>query len=179
VNLDLAYVAWSAYVSPTAKTKAHLDAKPPPGTPVDLPDDPKPTRIEPLAFEDRVVPRLGVEYLAFAMGEPRAVRGRDEPRPAIEIPVRAGYALEISPVPDQTGVTNFVDADRHTLSLGAGIAVNAPHAILPGTLALDVHVLWSILPERSTLKASAADFVGDYRAGGSMLGGGATLSAVF
>jgi hypothetical protein len=35
------------------------------------------------------------------------------------------------------------------------------------------------LPERVTHKSNAADFVGDYRAGGTMIGIGSTLSAVF
>lgn len=179
VNLDLTWVNWAAYESPVARTKAHLEAQPPPAAGVDLPEDPKPTVPIPLEFEDRIVPRLGVEYVWPAAGPMREVRGEPEPRRALEVPLRAGYVYERSPVPPQTGLTNYVDADRHTLSLGAGLWWNHPGAVLPGALRLDVHAQLSILPERVTEKASAADFVGDYRARGTMLGAGGTLTAAF
>mgnify|MGYP000485221750 CR=1 FL=1 len=57
--------------------------------------------------------------------------------------------------------------------------VNAPGAVLPGSLHLDVHGQVSVLPERVVHKDNPADFVGDYRASGTMLGLGTTLSAVF
>jgi long-chain fatty acid transport protein len=178
VNVDLAWVNWSAYDSPTARTRAHLEAEPPPGTPVDLPEDPRPTTVIPPAFEDRLVPRLGAEYV-LGFGARRKVSGSEEARPLVQIPVRAGYAYERSPVPDQTGRTNFVDTDRHTLALGAGFTLNAPGKILPGTLRLDVHAALSILPERVITKANPSDFIGDFRADGTMINGGATLSASF
>ncbi|UQA56316.1 OmpP1/FadL family transporter [Polyangium aurulentum] len=178
VNVDLAWVDWSAYESPTARTQAHLEADPPPGTPVDLPDDPKPTRIVPPDFRDRIVPRVGLEYV-LGFGPRRSVAGREDKAPLVEIPLRAGYAYELSPVPDQTGSTNFVDADRHTVALGAGVTLNAPGKILPGTLRLDVHAALSVLPERIITKANPSDFIGDFRADGTMLSGGATLNASF
>ena len=178
-NLDLTFVNWAAYDSPTAKTFAHLEAQPPPGTPLQLPADPKPTVIVPLEFENRLVPRLGVEYVLPIAGPMRRLAGEKKDRRLVEVPLRAGYVYERSPVPPQTGITNFVDADRHTLSAGTGVAFNAPIAEMPGAVHLDVHVQYSILPERVTLKQNPADFVGDYRAGGSMFGLGATLSAMF
>jgi hypothetical protein len=45
--------------------------------------------------------------------------------------VRGGWAFEPSPVPEQIGITNFVDADRHVITLGAGLdlaALDAGHA---------------------------------------------------
>ena len=178
VNLDLTFVNWAAYESPTALTHAHLALDLPPGTTlISLPPDPRPTLVLPPRFQDRFVPRLGVEYVVPAAGAPRRVHGEDHR--LIEIPLRAGYVFERSPVPPQGGVTNFVDADRHTISIGAGLVVNAPFAEMPGHFALDVHGQLSVLPERVTHKDSAADFVGDYRASGAMLGVGSTLSAVF
>jgi long-chain fatty acid transport protein len=178
VNLDLAWVNWSAYESPTARTRAHLEAEPPPGTPVDLPEDPRPTTVIPPDFEDRLVPRLGAEYV-LGFGARRKVSGSDVELPLVQIPVRAGYAYERSPVPDQTGRTNFVDADRHTVSLGAGLTLNAPGKILAGTLRLDAHAALSILPERVITKANPSDFIGDFRADGTMINVGATLGASF
>ncbi len=179
VNLDVTWVNWSAYESPTAKTKAHLDAIPPPGLDIDLPDDPKPTVVIPPAFEDRFVPRIGMEYEVPVAGAFRRPHGSDQDVRLVEIPIRLGYAYESSPVPPQTGFTNFVDADRHTLTFGTGVTLNAPSEEMMGSVHLDVHLSWSILPERVTEKLSASDFVGDYVARGNMLGGGATLRAVF
>jgi long-chain fatty acid transport protein len=50
---------------------------------------------------------------------------------------------------------------------------------MPGSIALDIHGQLSILPERVTSKVSAADFVGDYTAKGTMLGVGSTLTGTF
>jgi hypothetical protein len=179
VNADLTFVNWAAYESPTARTSAHLEVQVPPGFPVTLPADPKPTQVIPPGFKNRLVPRFGVEYVVPAAGGMRRVSGDDQEHRLLEIPLRAGYAFEKSPVPPQTGVTNFVDADRHTISLGVGIVLNAPGAVLPGSLVLDLHGQLSLLPERVTRKDNPADFIGSYRAGGSMYGLGSTLSAVF
>jgi len=180
VNLDLTFVNWAAYESPTAQTKAHLGVELPPGiNNITLPADPKPTSVIAPAFSNRLVPRVGVEYILPGLGAPRKVAGHEEALPLVEIPLRVGYVYERSPVPPQTGLTNFVDADRHTLSLGAGFTLNAPGKLMPGSLHLDLHAQISILPERVTEKHNPADFIGDYRAGGSMVGLGSTLSAVF
>jgi hypothetical protein len=179
VNVDLAFVNWAAFESPTARTTADLHIVPPPGVPITIPPQPKPTQVLPPRFSDRLVPHLGVEYLLPAFGAPRPVRGLDKPRPAVEVPLRAGYVYEATPVPPQTGVTNFVDSDRHTITAGTGIVLNAPTSWMPGSIALDIHGQLSILPERVTLKANAADFVGDYRASGTMAGVGSTLTGTF
>ena len=179
VNVDITFVNWAAYESPTANTKAHLDAQPPPGTPLELPDDPKPTKVIPPRFENRLVPRIGVEYLWPVAGSRRHVSGLSRDRRLVEVPLRAGYAYERSPVPDQTGFTNFVDTDRHTFAVGTGLTLNAPFEELPGSVHLDLHAQLSVLPERVMTKASPADFVGSYAADGRMLGGGGTLRVVF
>jgi hypothetical protein len=179
VNLDFTFVNWAAYESPTSLTTTNIQLDLPPGVPIALPPNPKPVDVIPPRFKNRLVPRVGVEYIVPVAGRYRAVSGDDRDHRLIEVPLRAGYVYEQSPVPPQTGLTNFVDANRHTLSLGAGLTVNAPGAVLPGSLTLDVHAQYSILPERLTQKENAADFVGSYRASGSMSGLGATMTAVF
>jgi long-chain fatty acid transport protein len=179
IDFDLTFVNWAAYESPTAETKAHLAVDLPKGLPIALPPDPKPTAVMPPAFENRFVPRIGIEYLVYTWGAPRVVRGHAEPRPVLEIPLRFGYVYERSPVPPQTGVLNFVDADRHTFSLGVAVTLNALSAVFPGSMHLDVHGQLSVLPTRVTRKTNPADFIGDYRAGGAMQGVGTTLTAVF
>jgi long-chain fatty acid transport protein len=179
VNLDVVWVNWAAYESPTAQTKAHLAIVPPPGAPITLPGDPKPTVVVDPSFHNRIVPRIGIEGIVPLAGAPRRVQGRTDERRLLELALRAGYAFEASPVPDQIGITNFVDADRHIVTAGLGFALNAPTSILPGTLHLDFHSYAAMLPERTTHKDNPADFIGDYRASGSMLGLGAMLTTDF
>jgi long-chain fatty acid transport protein len=164
IGLDVTWVNWAAYESPISRSRSVLDVNVPAG--FELPPNPKPTgRVDP-GFKNRLVPRVGVEY-------------RLAVRRSFDIPLYAGYFFEQSPVPPQTGRTNFVDADRHVLSLGSGFIWSDPAEILPGNLRFDTHVQWAILPEKTTLKDNPADYVGDSRAGGSQLGVGATLSLGF
>ncbi|MBM4374643.1 MAG: hypothetical protein FJ095_06135 [Deltaproteobacteria bacterium] len=177
LNLDLAWVNWSAYESPVARIQASLDVTPPPGTPVTVPASPAPTVPLAPAFRDRIVPRVGAEW-RLGVGERRvAVHG--EVRPAFEVPLRAGYAYEATPVPEQRRVTTFLDADRHTVSLGAGLAAHRPFAVLAGSLTLDLHASLGILPERRTVKESPADFRGDVAMRGTIVGLGLTSGVVF
>jgi long-subunit fatty acid transport protein len=179
VNFDLVFVNWAAFENPTAVTSANLSIMVPAGLPVTIPPNPQPVTIVAPAFANRFVPHVGVEYVFPVAGGLRHLDGDPIERRLVEVPVRAGYVYEQSPVPPQTGVTNFVDADRHTVSLGTGLTLNAPGSVLMGSLALDVHGELSVLPERTTYKDNPADFVGDYRASGTMLGLGTTLTAVF
>lgn len=175
-NFDLTWVNWSSYVSPTAQTSASLTVDLPPGLGLELPGSTKPTKVIPPRFEDRFVPRIGIEY-TFGLGRPTKVHG--EERPSVQLPLRVGYVYEATPVPPQTGITNFVDSDRHTFSLGAGVVLNRPFSVLRGALRVDGYVQGSVLPERLTHKASAADFTGDYRASGTMIGGGGAVGVDF
>jgi long-subunit fatty acid transport protein len=165
VNVDFVWTQWSSYQSATSRTTAHLqldsfkDA-------LAVPPDPKPTVVRDPEFRDRVAPHLGVEVLAVQA-------------PSIEVPVRLGYVFELSPVPPQSGPTNFVDADRHTFAVGAGVRLPAPLAVLPGEVRLDVHAAYYLLPERTTLKANPADFVGDFTSKGHQTNVGATLGVGF
>lgn len=166
LNFDLTWVNWAAYESPTAELFARLEAEPPPGTPVELPDEPLPTEILPPDFSDRFVPRAGVEYRGARFS-------------SVEVPVRVGYAFEASPVPDQPAVQNLIDADRHTVTVGLGLLLKEPFGDVLGAISLDAHGMFSVLPERVFLKDNAADFIGDYRANGNIFGGGGDLKVTF
>ncbi len=166
LNADLTWVNWSSYANPTAKTIASLSAEVPDGFPVELPEDVKDTLLDDPGFSDRIVPRLGIEWflpIASANGQAGPVR----------VPLRGGYVYELSPIPPQTGNTNFVNADRHTASFGVGIEVPT------FGLALDLHGALSILPETLTEKRTPVDLVGDYRAEGEMVNAGATMRGAF
>ena len=165
VNFDMTWVDWSAYERPISNSSTLLKVEFE-DLPLDIPPSPKPTVAVDPEFHDRVNPRLGLEFLTIA-------------HPNFELPVRAGYVYERTPVPPQSGNTNSVDTDRHTLSAGVGLRLVNPSDILPGDLRLDVHAAYAILPERETHKSNPADFVGDYKASGSMLAVGATLALGF
>jgi long-chain fatty acid transport protein len=163
LSADVTWVNWAAYEAPVSRSRSELDVEAPPDLNLELPPNPKPTtRVDP-GFENRLVPRLGAEYL-------HQVHRR------AFLPLRAGYVFERSPVPPQTGRTSFVDTDRHVLSAGAGFLWREPGEVVTGSLRFDLHVMWAILPVRVTHKDSPADYVGDFRASGNQFGVGATFS---
>lgn len=164
-NLDFTWVDWSSYERPISNSRTELTVEIE-DLPLDIPPSPKPTVAVDPEFEDRITPRLGVEVLPVKSEH-------------FELPVRAGYVFEKSPIPEQSGNTNSVDTDRHVISAGAGVRFVNPVALLPGDLRFDVHGAYAILPERETHKSNAADFVGDYKASGRMLTLGATLALGF
>lgn len=166
VNLDLTWVNWAAYESPISETRTTLDVTVPPGI-IELPPNPKPTKASPAGFKNRIVPHIGAEYRV------------ELSRRKLHLPLRVGYLYEHSPVPPQTGVTNYVDTDRHAFSAGIGVIWEDPGEVLPGDLRLDLHSQYSILPTRVTEKDSPADYIGDYRAKGTIFSAGATLSMGF
>jgi long-chain fatty acid transport protein len=166
---DATWVNWSAYVPPVARLDVVLDIPAPPGgwpATISPPQAPAATRIVPLRMHDRVIPHLGVEWRAVAT---RRFEGF----------LRAGYEYAKTPIEPQSGLTNYVDRDRHTVSLGLGATARDLAHELPASLALDLHAALSELITTTTQKASAADFVGDYTAGGHILNLGATLTVAF
>lgn len=107
IEIDLEYLQWSGYESPSNDTFTELDAEPPEGLVLPLPPagpGPAPT---PPNFEDRLLPRIGFECLL-------------ETGPELNLRLRAGYAYRSSPVPEADNLIGFVDADRHILSAGVG-----------------------------------------------------------
>lgn len=168
-TFDATYVQWSAYVPPVATLNVALDIPPPDGgwpPTVTPPEVPAPTPVAPLRMRDRVVPRLGAEYRVVSLRK-------------ADVFARGGYELFASPIEPQTGVTNYVDRTRHTLSLGAGVALRGLAREVPGTLTLDVHGQLGQLVTSTTRKASAADLVGDYTAGGRYFSFGLQLGVAF
>lgn len=167
LDFDVTWINWAAYKSPVTAVNATTEFNPPEGFPPSLvPEKPAPTVVIPPKFRDRFVPRFGVEgRLPLGRGHAFAIRG--------------GYFFESSPIPPQTGGTNFVDADRHGFSAGLGVRLHDLTAELPGDVKLDVHAMYSYLPERLTQKSSAANPIGDYRAGGTIWSLGFTTGLVF
>ncbi len=168
IGLDLTWVDWSAYRAPVGKTDVVLDLTVPPAFSmfVTQPGPISGSRPVPANFTDRIVPRLGVEWLA---AETRYV----------DVRVRGGYFYELSPVPVQSGLSNFVDTDRHAFSTGFGVALHDLGAGLPGTLLFDAYFQGSYMVPRTMTKASLLDPTGSYVAEGAIWAAGATTGVTF
>ena len=93
--------------------------------------------------------------------------------------LRGGYHYDPTPVPPQPGVTNFVDASRHVVAMGAGLTLVRLGRAAPGALSLDLHAALQVLESRTVVKADPNDPVGDYRLHGTVLNLGANLSLSF
>ncbi len=168
-SFDATWMNWSAYVPPVAQLNVVLDIPPPPGgwpSTITPPQTPAPTRIEPLRMHDRLIPHVGAEWRVLHTTRFQGF-------------VRAGYEYSKTPIDAQTGLTNYVDRDRHTFSLGLGVTAKDLAKELPGSVSLDVHAALSELPTATTRKANAADFVGDYTAGGHIVNLGAMVTVAF
>ncbi len=168
-DADFTWVNWSAYVSPVAALQVKLDIPPPKGgwpPSITPPQAPAPIAILPISMHDRIVPHLGVEWRALAQTHWEGF-------------LRAGYEYAKSPIPPQTGFTNYVDRDRHSISAGLGVRLVDLVRELPGDLRLDGHVQWSLLSNGTTLKSDPSDLVGDYTAGGHIWSVGGTLTVGF
>jgi long-chain fatty acid transport protein len=168
-DVDFTWVNWSAYIPPTANVQVALNIPPPAGgwpPSITPPSSPAPTVLIPIRMHDTVVPHLGLEVRAYDVRH-------------FQVFVRGGYEYDKTPIPPQTGQTNYIDRDRHTVSLGLGVRARELLPELPRDLRLDGHVALSELPAGTTTKASAADLVGEYTAGGSMWNVGGTLTMGF
>jgi long-chain fatty acid transport protein len=166
VMADLTWIDWSAYVNPSAQLQVGLDLRIPPGiTGLMLPALPPPTQVVPARFNNTFVPRVGVEYQ------------RDVG--VHTVAMRVGYRYEASPVPDQTGPTNFLDSNRHAVAIGAGVVVRGLRPVLGGGLVFDVHGEGQFLESRAMHKDDPADPVGDYVIGGQVWSAGATMGVLF
>ncbi len=169
VSADLTWINWSAYVAPVARLDVDLSIPPPVGgwpAGITPPSVPAPTRVVPLVMHDRVVPHVGMEVHAL-----------NEKRWGVD--ARLGYEFSKSPIAAQTGPTNYIDRDRHSISVGVGGRISDFTSVLDGDLLLDAHLVWSVLPTATTSKVDPSDFIGDYNAGGHVWNVGATITVRF
>ncbi|WP_157069322.1 OmpP1/FadL family transporter [Sandaracinus amylolyticus] len=168
ISAELTWVNWSAYVSPIGRADILLSIRVPPELQdtIFVPDMISGSTPVAASFSDRFVPRIGVEGIA----------AREH---GLEVTVRGGAFYEASPVPEQRGVSNLVDTDRLALSLGSGLRLDQLRPLIDGWIAFDLHLQWSILPERTTRKSSPVDPVGDWRAGGWFFSGGLSMEIAF
>jgi long-chain fatty acid transport protein len=165
VNADLSWQEWSRYPSPVGRSATQVSASLPPGLGLELPPNTTLAAASDPHFKNRVSPRLGVEQALAWTAHSTFL-------------LRAGYAFDASPLPAQQYQTHFVDADRHVLSIGCGLALETPSARLPEGIRLDAHALWVHYAERR-LDSDGGAAPSSFSAAGHIWGGGATLSLAF
>jgi long-chain fatty acid transport protein len=160
IGVELTWVRWSDYRSAIGASDVVLDLDVPPALAgiIRVPDMIASTRMVPAEFEDRIVPRLGIEATPL--------RNDD-----VTLQGRFGYVFESTPVPEQRQLTNLVDNDRHAFSLGAGVRFTDLAPFIAGALTLDLEAQLSIIPERLTEKSTLVTTIGDYRASGMLWNG--------
>jgi long-chain fatty acid transport protein len=167
-SLEVTWVNWGAYKLPVGFTDVALDLTVPPEFAefVSQPGAILGSRPIPSGFRDRFVPRVGVEVLAVDTEH-------------FDLHARAGYFYEATPAPAQTGLGNFVDTDRHVVSLGLGASLEEVGEAVPGRLLFDVAFQVGLLPERVMIKESLLDPTGSYRASGTIWALGVTTGVTF
>jgi long-chain fatty acid transport protein len=175
VSFDLAWLQWSQFKDATLDMAVALG---PGENQVNF------QKLLDPGFSDTLLPRAGIEYLAKKWSLfPLADR--------VELKLRGGYYFQKSPVPEQTGLTNFLDSDTHVFSAGLGFALRD----LFGTtraLKLDLHFQFHQLMNREHKKdGDLVDLDGDgipetrvigypgYATGGNIFAGGFTLGTSF
>lgn len=162
--LDLTWIAWSRFPSPSGEIK--IEEVGINGTLLEkdsyimqeirknLPKNPDPD------FHDTLVPALSAEW---------SLRK--------DLRIRGGYSFLPTPVYDQSSrATNFLDSNRHLLTIGMGVSFTDPFGILSRPAGLDFHLQGHIFQNRKTIK-SEEDNPGypGYETGGSILSGGVSF----
>jgi long-chain fatty acid transport protein len=156
VELDVTWMDYSSYQVSTPRYEFEEDVPDWVKTLMSMHNFPEPE------FRDTFVPRLGSEFIVNRY-----------------FTLRGGYYYQASPVPDQRGITNYADADKHVLSLGGGVKAFLPPKILKKPIHIDFVFQAQILQERSVVKDDPEDPVGDYTIDGEIFLGGIFLKHVF
>jgi long-subunit fatty acid transport protein len=101
-------------------------------------------------FNDTVNVRMGTSFA-------RDWTGKKGPGNVFTTTFRGGYGFVPTPVPDQTGITNYMDSDRHVVSAGVGLRFFPKSA--PGPINIDLGGQYQQLVTRTVQKS--ADLVSD------------------
>lgn len=101
-SLDVTIAEWSSYPAPFLNIRATIPLI-----------DPFEAILPETTFNDTISIKLGTEWDFDTQNNDFITH----------YVLRSGYAFETSPVPQQTGVTNLLDGNKHTLAMGGGISL--------------------------------------------------------
>jgi len=164
--MDVSYALWSLAPDPSLQVVLDLAGADIDrlglGTVIDAPKK---------GFE-RVIPN---DYFSNTLG----VRAGAELDPLSWLSLRAGYNFRPTPVPLQTSGTNMLDNDTHTLSLGVGFNFFDPSKFFGGRFSIDITGQLGLLAQRTHVKDTANDPVGDLASGGTIYGASAMVRYLF
>ena len=114
-------------------------------------------------FRDTYIPRVGIEY-GHRTG----------------LAIRAGYSFQASPVPEQTGSSNYLDNDKHVVSIGLGYTFSkSPLPIWKKPITLDSYIQYHQLVRRRYHKQTASGSEGDLTFGGHLINAGINMMLHF
>lgn len=143
LTADLVWSRWSQAPDPSPRFDVTLD-----GSAVGLGEIVADTDPIDLAAEDTLEPRLGVEWAA---------------NDAVDL--RIGYSLRPTPLPSQTGFTNYLDSDAHVFGLGVGYSIPDPLEMRRSPVTFELTAQLTVLEERYHAKADDRAWA-SYSAGG-------------
>jgi long-chain fatty acid transport protein len=118
--------------------------------------------VPPPDFHDIFVPRAGVEYIIND-----------------HVSVRSGYCYKPSPVPDQSGITNYADTDKHIISTGVGVRFMDPFKLVKTPFNIEAVFQAQIFEHRIMKKDDPNDPVGDFTVDGEIFLGGIYMKHTF
>ncbi len=138
---------------------------------------------DPLGWKDTWILRVGGELTPPEMPIPNKLR-------YLGFTVRFGYAYDPTWVPEQTGLTNFMDSDHHVFSLGGGVRAADPFEWIDGPIKLDAFLQIQKMVERTHTKDAslvAADgsvppgypLTGEIVSDGIVIAAGGTVTFVY
>ncbi|MCP4871863.1 MAG: hypothetical protein GY898_24415 [Proteobacteria bacterium] len=109
---------------------------------------------EPLQFQDTVSVAIGGELRP----PPAPLTGKVGSKfKELGLVVRAGYRFEPTFVPEQTGLTSFLDNPTHLVSAGVGVWTWEPFGLTGGTFGLDLFAQLQVLEPRLHTKDPTLD----------------------
>jgi long-subunit fatty acid transport protein len=151
VTTDLNYQLWSNAPDPTLEFVADVEGELVEGFGLEDAIDMLPGPSGLPGFSDTLDVRLGVEWLANE-----------------HVTSRIGYHFRPTPIPNQVGLTNFIDTDSHTISAGIGLTYDDPLNLDSEPVTAEFTGALSLFPTRTSEKLSENDPIGDFSAGGQV-----------
>lgn len=137
-EVDISYNEWSDFPDPNLEIDIDFTI------PI-LPITFQGSEIHTPGFHDTTTVRAGMEVTAYTGAQ-------------VDLLVRTGYSFDPSPVPNQRGVTNYLDTDRHIGALSLGWAVRGVgNHTFEAPMSLDLVGQAQLLTERVAYKNDDVD----------------------